>query len=562
VHADWDYVIVGGGSAGAALAGRLSARAGHRVLLLEAGRDDPPGTEPATVRDPYHLSVYEPRNLWPGLHVHWQPAGAGAPPRYYEQARLIGGGSSINAMVALRGVPDDYDAWARDGAAGWGWDGVLPYFRRLERDLDFGGPLHGDDGPIPVRRHRREDWPPFVRAVAAAAAARGLQPVDDMNGAPADGIARVPMSNTAAGRVSTAMAYLDRTARARPNLAIYDRALVVRIMLEDGRATGVVVRRGAREEQIRAREVLVAAGALQSPALLLRSGIGPGPALQRHGIRVQSDLPGVGANLHDHPVVAVGALLRAPARQPDAQRAAINMALRLSSGEPGSPAHDLYIAVQNKVSWHALGRRIGALLCCLYKPYSRGRLTLDGAAPDAPPRIEFDLLADERDLRRMQAAVILACGLVTAPGVGTLVHEVFPAGFSESVRRLNRLTAANRVRAGLLLALLDCAPALRHRIVPTVFGGGIDLGALAADAAALASWIHARATGFFHPVGTCRMGRAGDPRTVVDPACRVVGVGALRVVDASIMPEIPRANTNLTTIMIAEKVADAILRGA
>jgi 5-(hydroxymethyl)furfural/furfural oxidase len=386
--------------------------------------------------------------------------------------------------------------------------------------------------------------------------------VDDMNGAPADGIARVPMSNTAEGRVSTAMAYLDRTARARPNLAIVDRAQAVRITFDGGRATGVVVRRGAREEQIRAREVIVAAGALQSPALLLRSGIGPGPALQRLAIRVQSNLPGVGMNLHDHPVVAVAALLRPSARQPDALRAAINMGLRLSSVESGSPAHDLYIAVQNKVSWHALGRRIGALLCCLYKPYSRGRVALSDPDAAKPPAVAFDLLADGRDLRRLQEAVVLACELVTTPGVGALVHEVFPAGFSESVRRLNRLSTANRARAGLLLALLDCAPALRRRMVRTAFGGGIDLGALAADAATLATWIRARATGFYHPVGTCRMGRAGDPRTVVDPACRVLGVGSLRVVDASIIPEIPRANTNLTTIMIAEKAAAAILHGA
>ena len=206
---DREYIIVGGGSAGATLAARLSARSQNRVLLIEAGRNYTPDNVPPEVKDTFFRAVYNPRNLWPGVMVHWQPVPHNSPEtavaRRYEQARIIGGGSSINAMIALRGVPGDYDAWAAAGCAGWTYADCLPFFKRLERDLDFDGPLHGAEGPIPIRRHRREQWPPFSRAVAEAAEARGMSFVDDMNGAPADGFCRVPMSNLPTTRVSTAV---------------------------------------------------------------------------------------------------------------------------------------------------------------------------------------------------------------------------------------------------------------------------------------------------------------------------------------------------------------------
>jgi 5-(hydroxymethyl)furfural/furfural oxidase len=556
----WDYLIVGGGSAGVVLASRLSARPENRVLLIEAGRDILPGAEPSSVRDLYPVAANEPGNLWPDLDVHWQRPRAGGAARRYEQARILGGGSSVNAMVALRGVPQDYDAWAAAGATGWAWQDVAPYFRRLERDLDFAGPEHGTDGPIPVRRHRREDWPPFVRAIAEAAAARGLASVDDMNAAPVDGICRVPMSNLPSGRVSAATAYLDAAARRRSNLSVLTDTEVVRILLEGARASGVRARGPRGEETHLAREVIIAAGALHSPALLLRSGVGPAEALHRVGIAVHADLPGVGANLHDHPMVALAVSLARGARQPRTQRPGVNMALRLSSGLPGGAPHDLYIAVQNKVSWHALGERFGALLCCLYQPHSRGRLSLVAPDPRVEPRIEFDLFTDPRDLPRMVEAVRVAAGLLHTPAVAPTIEQAFPSGYTAAVRHLNRHSLANRIVAAALAQLLDASATLRTRFVRRAMAGGTQIDWLLADPAALDAWIRARAVGFFHPVGTCRMGATDDGFAVVDARCRARGLAGLRVVDASVMPQIPRGNTNLPTIMIAEKIADGILR--
>lgn len=562
----YDYAIVGGGSAGCALAGRLSARSANRVLLIEAGRDYPPGAEPAEVRDSFYTAVYHARNVWPGIMVHWRAGPCGAPgragPKRYEQARIMGGGSSINAMVALRGFPRDFEEWAALGAAGWSWDDVAPYFRRLERDLDFTGPAHGADGPIPIRRHDPGDWPPFCRAVADALAARGFARLADANDEFRDGVIPIPMNNLPSGRVSAAMAYLDRDARARPNLDILAEARALHLTFDGARIDGVAVERRGRREVLAARDVILAAGAFQSPALLMRSGLGPADHLRSHGIDVRLDLPGVGGNLCDHPTVAVAAHLKRAAMQPRSLRAAGNVALRYSSGLAGCPPTDMYISAPNKVSWHALGARMASLTVSCYRPFSRGRVSLAGADPLAEPRIELDLLSDRRDLERMKAGVRFAGELVQAPPVRALINEAFPASFSERVRRLNACRPANGARARLLVLALDGPATLRRRLVDRVVSPGAELGRLMADDDLLEQWVRDNATGFFHPAGTCRMGAPGDPRAVVDPSCRVRGVDGLRVVDASVMPSIVSVNTNVTTIMIAEKAADAILSAA
>jgi 5-(hydroxymethyl)furfural/furfural oxidase len=556
---EWDFIIVGGGSAGCVLANRLSAVASNRVLLLEAGRDLAPGHEGRAIRDTFYTAAYDHRNLWPDTLVHWvgAPGAEPEPPAaFYEQARVIGGGSSVNSMVALRGLPEDFDEWARLGANGWSWSEVLPFYRRLERDLDFTGAAHGAEGPIPVRRHPRTRWPAFVRAVTGVLAARGHRYVADMNGEDRHGYCSVPMSSLPTQRVSAAMGYLGRATRRRSNLAILGSTEVERLLVEGNRVVGV---RTSRAGQLhRAHEVILCAGALRSPVLLLRAGIGPPVELRAKGIEVVTALPGVGANLQDHPTIATAVHLRPPAMQPPDMRPHANAALCYSSGVAGCADLDIYMPIVNKLTWHPLGERLGGVFVCLMKPLSRGRLALRSPIGSDPPRIDCNFFEDGRDLVRMMQAMLYAHGLLIEPEVADLTTYRFGGSFSERVRRLDAHSRINWLRSAIGTALLDGPPALRDYLMRTKVCPGAQLDDLVADAERLKAWIVANASGFFHPVGTCRMGRSDDPMAVVDGAGRVHGVSGLRVADASVMPTIVRATTNLTAMMIGEKIAQTI----
>jgi len=555
----FDYLIVGGGSAGCVLANRLSSNPDLRVALIEAGADTPPGAVPAEILDSYPMPLFcGERYIWPALQAK---ATASSPLKVYEQGRVMGGGSSINVQAANRGLPRDYDGWAAEGAAGWSWNEVLPYFRKLERDLDYGNsPLHGGSGPVPIRRIGPQDWPRFCHVFADGLKRTGLPYLPDQNGDFGDGLFPAAFSNIDDRRVSTAVGYLDTATRARPNLRILAGMRVERIHLAGGAAQGVTaIDAAGTRVRFDAGEVIVSAGALQSPALLLHAGIGDAEALGRLGIPVAADLPGVGRNLQDHPALTFCHFLAPEFRMPLARRRASMAAARFSSNLEGCDASDMYLSSATRAAWHALGNRLGLFFLWCNRPYSRGQVRIASNDPLAPPEVELNLLSDERDLQRMAIGVRRLAEVVRNSELHRHAGDFFPAAFSKRVKALSRHTPANALLTRVLGAALDVPAPLRRWIIERFVTGGQRMSALLADEAALHDFIRRSVFGVWHASGTCRMGPASERDAVTDFEGRVHGVRNLRVVDASLMPRLPSANTNIPTIMMAEKIADAIL---
>ena len=549
-----DVIVVGAGSAGAAVASRLSEDRERRVLLIEAGPDTSPGQVPADIRAIFPTSFFNRGYFWPGLQASIRD---GEKPTPFPQARVMGGGSSVMGMLALRGKPQDFDRWESMGAVNWGWRDVLPTYQAMTADLD--APMRNAAGPNVVRRIPRARWPRYMHRVEDVLTARGRRNVPDIYDGGDDGFFAMPLSQDDE-RATSARCYLTDAVRARPNLTIMTDTRVLRLTFDGTAVRGVIAQRGGETFDLAAPEVVVSCGAVHSPALLLRSGIGPADELKKLGIPLVADRPGVGRNYQNHAQLHFSMTLKRASQLPQSAQHYVMSSLQFSSGVEGGTPGDLFHYFTGRVSPKGFGRRMAMLACALYGPVSRGQVTLVEASPDTPPRVQQRLLSDPLDVKRMVMAGRHAAGLLLDPAVRDCFKEIYLMPWQAPLSLINGTGLVGAVKAAGATAVLASPGWLRR----TIIGAAIKPGRLVWDGKATYDLsdeeIVSAAGPMFHPSSTCAIGAADNPLAVVDPECRVYDVRGVRVADTSVMPSIVSANTNMAAIMIGERVAEFMRR--